>query len=266
MFILLIVVLAGVVHAQTNNNTGPGCADTDESAKDPFAQQGSVKYGITTQQDTCLTGQEGVSINNSKWLKEYYCSGEPAKRESKVIDCTREKYIGCVNGACKSGTGANVTGSQKTSTPVKTCGDKILAKDKGEECDPPGNICFGKTSKQYGQCGPDCKCKIASAAEKPVAACGDDVKDEGEDCEKDSECQANFVCSSCKCVKQLTPEEIEAMKGKPILAPSTSENETATPVLDLTPKNFTESAGVKATSSIAGFFRSVFGWIATIFS
>src|SRR3989344_4834362 len=262
MVLVALVILAVVVHAQSNGSVT--CTDTDggNSGDEALLKRGDVKYGITTQTDVCLTSQEGVSTNSSKWLKEYFCSENPVQRQSKAYDCTREGFIGCENGACRatSSSGTNVTAKPKT--PVNACGDKRVAKDKGEECDPPGDICFGKTSKQYGQCGADCKCKFAAAAEKPKAECGDEVKDEGEDCEKDAECPTNHLCSSCKCVKQLTPEEIEAMKTKPSPAVSApGENTTPAPV-DLTPKNFTESTSMKATSGVANFFKSIFSWIA----
>lgn len=270
LVLLAVLVFSIAVFAQSNGSVS--CTDTDSGAgDDAYTKRGDVKYGITTQTDTCLTSENGVSTNSSKWLKEYYCSGSPMQRQSKVVDCSREGFIACENGACKSSavTGPNGT-VVKPKPMMPTCGDERLDKTKGEECDPPGDICFGKTSKQYGQCTSACKCKIAQSAEKAVAACGDDVKDEGEECEKDTECPANNVCSSCKCVKQLTPEEIEAMKTKPApTTPSTSAGNASEPEpapIDLTPKNFSESPSMKATSGIAGFFKSIFSWIGAIFS
>ena len=163
IFILLFFVLAAAVYAQE-----PGCSDTD-GGKDESAlgRRGDVKYGITTQTDVCLTSEEGVSINKSKWVKEYYCDGSPLKRESRVFDCTREGFSGCENGACVSSggtSGGNTTSVPRPVVQVNACGNKQLEKDKGEECDPPDSICFGKTSKQYGQCGLNCKCKITCAS------------------------------------------------------------------------------------------------------
>jgi len=276
VFIALVILFSLTSVAYAANDTGlPSCTDTDGGASgdDAYTKRGDVKYGLTTQTDICLTSESGVSTNSSKWLKEYYCTGSPLQRQSKVIDCTREGFLGCENGACKSskttsGSGSNITVTRPRA-PVVTCGDERTDKTKGEECDPPNSICFGKTSKQYGQCQSNCKCKLAESAEKPVAVCGDDAKDEGEECEKDTDCVTNSVCSSCKCVKQLTPEEIEAMRGNKTPALITSEVGNTTPEpapINLTVKNFTESAGIKATSGIAGFFKNVFSWIAAVFS
>ncbi len=262
-----LLLLAVFVFAQ-----GPECSDTDGGKdENALSRRGDVRYGITTQTDVCLTSREGVSVNKSNWLKEYFCEGNPLQRQSRVFDCTREGFIGCENGACISiggSGGANVTVVPKPVVPVNACGNERLEKDKGEECDPPGAICFGKTSKQYGQCESNCKCKIAQSAEKAASECGDGSREYNEVCEEDADCPANHVCSSCNCVKQLTPEEIAAMGGTPAETPKADEPQTNNdkPAIDMTPKNFSESPAIKATSGIAGFFRKVFGWLGSIFS
>lgn len=270
IFVLLLLVLAAIAYAQVAD-----CTDTDSGYdQEALGKRGDVKYGITTQTDICLTSENGVSVNKSRWVKEYYCAGSPLKRESKVVDCTREGFSGCENGACVSAlssTGANAAVVPRSAEPVVVCGNKKLEKDKGEECDPPGSICFGKTSKQYGQCESNCKCRIAQSAEKAASECGDGVKDFSEDCEDDKECPANHVCSSCKCVKELTPEEIAAMGGSAeiadeVLSDDKQEQNVTTQKIDFTPKNFSENPAIKATSGITNFFKKIFGWLGTIFS
>jgi predicted small secreted protein len=270
LMVLVFLVLASTAYAQVQ------CTDTDGGGKDSndaaLKVKGTAKVGVTPKVDVCLTSEEGVSINESHYLKEYYC-GADKQVKFEVYDCTREGYSGCRDGACygaSSGSTSN-TSSSSSSSSSSSCGNEILEKAKGEQCDPPGSICFGKTTAQYGQCMNDCTCKISGAAEPVKAVCGDDTVDSGEDCEKDADCGAGFVCSSCSCVKQLTKEEIEAMKkgekpvikDEPKVEPKVDDSKG---VIDTTPKNFSDTGTLKATSSVAGFFKAIFGWIGSLFS
>jgi hypothetical protein len=109
---------------------------------------------------------------------------------------------------------------------------------------------------------------LKSKEEQPPV-CGDGYKHGVEDCEADDDCSSSYVCSSCKCVKQLTAEEIEAMKKGAVVVKEEPKEEVETkelPGVDLTPKNFSEEPGMKTTSSIANFFKKIFGWIGSLFS
>jgi hypothetical protein len=275
----LILVLSIAAHAATPLNESL-CTDTDgggvHKSDAALKTKGEVKYGITGQTDTCLTSENGVSTNSSKWLKEYFCRDD--KRESQAYDCTRLGFTGCENGECK-GASSGSTSNQTTQTTVQSaCGNKIIEKTKGEECDPPDHICFGATKDQYGLCDANCKCKVsgaAQAAHQPV--CGDGARDVGEDCEADDECHSGYVCSSCKCVKELTQEEIDAMKSGAANKKDEAKSETQKEIdekykspetheVDLSVKNFSEEPGIKATSGIASFFKHIFGWIGALFS
>lgn len=272
---LLIIVLIALA-AVSVFAADPLCKDFDNggarSSDDALKTKEKVEYGITDAVDTCLTAEEGVSTNSGRWLKEYYCGDD--QRRYEVYDCIKLGYEGCENGACKGKAGSNGTTSTSTPKPVVSCGNKIVEKDKGENCDPPGSICFGKSTAEYGTCQNNCQCKIAAAA-KQAAKCGDDYLDEGEDCEKDADCTSGEVCSSCNCVKKLTPEEIaqltskderpkEEVKKEEKEAPVIEKEEA--PQVDLEGKNFSEDPGIQATSGIANFFRKVFGWLAGLFS
>lgn len=270
IFILAIVVLALSASAATL------CTDTDGGggkSKDAALKVfGEVKYGITEMSDTCLTSMDGVSTNKSKYLKEYFCDLDT--RKSEVYDCIKLGFSGCENGECKGSSSGSTSNQTQQAVPEQYCGNKILEKAKGEECDPPNAICFGATRDQYGICGADCKCKVSGAAKAAhVPVCGDDIMEGTEECEKDSECPSDYVCSSCKCVKQLTQAEIEAMKkGASEVKTSTSKEidekykAPETHEVDLSVKNFSEEPGMKATSGIASFFKSIFGWIGKLFS
>lgn len=278
----LLVVLSTAVAAENLTAT---CSDTDKGGSKgtdaALKEKGEVKYGLTTQVDTCLTSDNGVSTNESMFLKEYFCQDN--QRKSDVYDCDKRGYEKCKNGECVGGSSSSSsTGTNATPAPVSSCGNKIREKDKGEECDPPNSVCFGKSSAEYGTCQADCTCKISEAALKNMreqpAVCGDGFKHPDEDCEDDSDCTiASFICSSCKCVKELTPEEIEAMKEAALAKKEEKKEEVAKEIeekykapelseVDLTAKNFTEEPGMKATSGIANFFKKIFGWLASIFS
>ena len=259
--LVALVILSVVVHASANETL---CSDTDGgggSNNDASAirTKGSVKYGLSTMVDTCITSKEGVSTNASQYLKEYFCKND--QRDSVVYDCVRLGFPGCGDGECTSTGLGNIT--LPSPPPVKVCGNHIVDKNMSEECDPPDKICFASDGR-YGVCDANCKCKLSAASKATrVAVCGDGAKDEGEECEKDADClTADYVCSSCKCVKQLTPEEIEAMKASKGVKPSEKGGEEVKtpglPEVDLTAKNFTEEPGIKATSGIANFFMKIY--------
>lgn len=268
ILVLLLTLSIGVSAANCTDSDNGGARATDDVA---LKTKGDVKYGITTLFDTCITAEEdGVSTNSSKYLKEYLCTG--SQRYSEIYDCVKIGYTGCVNGACV----ASGNGSAPVQQTVPACGNKILEKVKGEECDPPNKICFGKTTAEYGTCDANCKCKLASGVQRSPDVCGDGTKDASEDCEKDADCPSDHVCSSCKCVKKLTPEEIEAMKKNATAEKEEDVKDIAkeidekykTPELsevNLSSTNFSDQAGIKATSGVANFFKKIFGWIAALF-
>jgi hypothetical protein len=277
--LLLIVLLSSVVLAQECTDTDGGGAKGSDAA---LMTKGEVKYGLTTQVDTCLTSEDGVSTASGIWLKEYYCSSN--QRMSHEYDCVKYGYDKCQDGECVGGSSSS-SSSGTNATPVPQpknyCGNKIREKDKGEECDPPNSICFGKSTQEYGTCQADCTCKIAQAALENIRdippECGDGYKHPDEDCEEDADCSSGHVCSSCKCVKELTPEEIEAMKQaalakkeqkKEDIAEQIDEEFKAPPLpeVDLTAKNFSDEPAIKATSGFANFFKKIFAWLAGIFS
>ena len=267
--ILLVAILSVSAYAALCTDTDNGGSKTNDEA---LKVLGEVKYGIQKEKDVCLTSEDGVSTNKSKYLKEFFCSPED-KRESKVYDCVKLGFEGCENGICKG----QVSAAQQQQQ-VNPCGNKILEKDKGEECDPPNSICFGKTTAEYGICESNCKCRISTAAkanlENLPAFCGDSIKHKDEECEEDKDCPTSYVCSSCKCVKMLTQAEIEAMKqaaqqektGEVSKEIDEKYKTPELPKVNLTGENFNETAGLKATSGIANFFRKIFGWIAALFS
>jgi len=280
LFVLLSVAVAAADDLCVDSDNG-GADDSDTALE----VKGNVKYGITTKVDTCLSSQNGVSTNSGTWLLEYYCEND--ERKSETYNCVNLGYLSCYGGKCNGTSSVNTSGQSQQTQQQDHCGDGIVQKDKGEECEKPGDICFGDSTAEYGQCQSDCTCKIAEAAKKVAKEapqiCGDGTLHPDEDCEEDSDCEDNYVCSSCSCVKQLSKEEIEALKSKSKTADDEKDDETAKkddvakeieekykvdepPKVNLTAKNFSEDAGIKTTSSIATFFTKIFGWITALFS
>ncbi len=288
IIVALLVVFSTIVTAE--NQTGPNiCTDTDnggaKASDAALKTKGEVKYGLTSQSDVCLTAEDGVSTASGVWLKEYYCSS--GQRQSHVYDCVRLGFNNCQDGECKGGSSGttsnqtNQTAQQQQQTSVSACGNKILEKAKGEQCDPPNSICFGKSSQEYGTCQADCTCRISQAALKNIRdlppTCGDAYKHPDEDCEADTDCPADYLCSSCKCVKELSPADIEAMRQAALVKTGEKKEEISEKIdeefkapelseVDLSAKNFSEDPGIKATSGIANFFKGIFNWLAGIFS
>lgn len=274
--IIAALVVFSALLVVADNDSSALCTDSDgggeRSADTALTVAGEVKYGITPMADTCITRENGISTGESAWLREYYCRDD--QRESEEYDCVALGYDKCVDGACVGNT--TQAQQQQQVQEEEHCGNKILEKDEGEECDPPGSICFGKTSAEYGQCNNNCQCEIAASAERAPDVCGDGVVDEGEQCEEDADCEENYVCSSCSCVKQLTEEEIEQMKGEAKEKEEAEDEglkreidekyrDVEPPEVNVSAKNFSDDPGIKATSGIAKFFKKVFAWFAGLF-
>ncbi len=147
LILIMVLFLAATATAQL-------CEETDNGID--YDNKGSVKYGVTTLEDTCILSKHTeMSVEESVWLKEYYCDND--QRKSDTIDCTREGYLKCALGVC---TGKeNVTAQKEAEQAAQPkCGNDVVDSDLGEECDPPGKICFADGG--YGQCDEYCKCPL----------------------------------------------------------------------------------------------------------
>lgn len=258
------------------------CTDGDNPSKgskvsDFILENASrVYYGITPKDDVCVTAPEGVSAAESLFLREYYCTtGNDTLRKYEDIDCTKHGYTGCKAGSCygkKSSSSSNTT-----SAPVSDCGNKIVEKAKGEQCDPPGDICFG-SGGAYGQCTSSCLCELASSFKNK---CGNGVLESGEVCESDADC-ASGKCVSCACtgsvatsnattsttttntsVETVVPEPEPVVENKSDVV---SLNESFVQVEEIAVENFSDSAGIKATGALSRFFTGLWSWFAGLFS
>ncbi|OYT31818.1 hypothetical protein B6U93_02920 [Candidatus Woesearchaeota archaeon ex4484_78] len=86
--------------------------------------------------------------------------------------------------------------------------------EAGEECDPPGTFCLYEDpvtkATLKGKCGPDCKCIW------PKPKCGNQVKENREQCEVAEHCGTGYECINCKCVKEEKKETKLAEKEQPV--------------------------------------------------
>jgi hypothetical protein len=106
-----------------------------------------------------------------------------------------ETHTECSNAQCKIVTGSGQNECQ-TDADCKLvartlCGNNL--REGNEECDGKDNaLCQGAA------CTPNCVCELDVAP-----YCGDGSLDKGEECEYDNQCNSGFLCTSCKCIKQL---------------------------------------------------------------
>jgi hypothetical protein len=282
----ITLVLAGSVFADLCSDTDDGPTNPSSPPDDVLSTKGSVKYGITTLYDTCLTGKEGISADEGVWLREYYCAND--QRTYKEYDCTAYGFQGCAYGACTNKTSQSQPQDQNQTTQA-FCGDKYVDKTIGEECDPPNSICFGKDVSEYGQCDSNCKCQLAHHSETQ-SVCGDGTLDPGEECEFDSDCETGKICDLCVCIippsQNVTNQTTQNVTNQtepavPTNATNMATNETAAnETVNETNKtaipefeapeignvtDFSEEPGIKVTSGVARFFLDIWNWFVGLF-
>jgi hypothetical protein len=157
------------------------CKDLDEepNIEDSLDTAAKVEYGITPKTDECVSGKDGYHKDPSSWVREYYCAettiGEGQKAVQRVykdFDCTRFGYDKCEGGKCM---GKPEAAAKPRAPEQPRCGDKILQSERGEQCEPPDDICY--VNEQIGICTrPDkvtnlggCQCKLYKPGAAPEA-------------------------------------------------------------------------------------------------
>jgi len=76
---------------------------------------------------------------------------------------------------------------------VAQCGDRIITDP--EVCDPPGSLCADPYFKKSGVCSENCASCL-------LPTCGNNLLEQGEDCESSADCDEGYGCSACSCVEQ----------------------------------------------------------------
>ncbi len=235
VFIACFVLLSGIAFADSL------CTDTDD-ARD-YDRKGSVKYGITSEEDRCVLGPKAdVRTETSMYLKEYFCADD--KRNSDIVDCSREGYERCYQGACVGGKkGASTSNGTNYTLPpeLPQCGDKKV-NSIGEQCDPPGKICYTETF-DIGLCSAKCQCDVKLKAEGGVVNKTENATT--------SAANETTPAANLTLPKETPKTEVpaETPKEEPKIEP---EDIAAVPV--------------KEEAEPKGFFSAIWSWIKGIFS
>jgi len=270
------------------------CYDSDDGPKNLntparyLGIDGFVTKGNTTYYDSCVTRNNGVEINSSNWVREYYCDNDEVKYRDYF--CPTYYYVECLTvhkaAACddysgpsdynetsvnasstnnttnttnssnnSSGSSESNNSSNATITP-DTCGnDKV---DLGEDCDPPGKNCY-TSAFQEGICDFSCLCD-SSMTRDMFNRLNQTINEDKEEQDEDN--------SSVIAFSMNNSEESDVNSG----ANAFSENKTpeitgafvADPIDDLIkeakkpPENFEDSWGIKFTSAVTSVV--MLGW------
>ncbi len=218
----------------TDSDVGP--EDGRNPTEEVLTTKGSTKYGIRTSKDICVKGTEtDMYMEESPYLKEFYCDDND-QREFVIFYCGDYGYEKCVDGAC-IGTGTGTKPNQYAQRVIADCGNKIREKDLGEECDPPGSVCWDKDN--YGMCQPDCSCKWHNPKTPEETEEELDEFDEEEQDELDEEDEEELES------KDEEEDEEEEYLGER--------------------KDFENEPGIQVTKGIAGFFRGIWDWFIGLF-
>lgn len=184
--LLVYILLAGMIAVSANAT----CYDSDGGPKniaEParyIGIDGFVSDGNQTYYDTCISRKGGSEVDDSLWIREYYCDSNGNVAYEDYF-CPSHYYVECLKihkaAACDDYSGpsdynetslsqanttsANTTNSataannQVNATAVSVnCGNQKV--DLGEECDPPGKACYTKAFTS-GVCDFNCFCDPA---------------------------------------------------------------------------------------------------------
>jgi hypothetical protein len=256
--IMFLTVILLTVYAITVAAAGTTCTDPDEKPdpEDSIHDISTVKYGLSEKTDECVSGRDGYHLDPSTWVREYYCTEVQATGEStgKIIqrkytdyDCVRYGYTKCDGGRCTGKAGSSSTSSTPKPTAKPQCGDKILQKDRGEQCEPPDSVCYvdkaiGVCTRPNAQGLGGCQCKVysGSAAEEtptPEETAEPTETEEPEETE--------------------TPEEIADKTEEP----TPTMTETREPL----PEDLDSSKGIGVTRAITNGVKKFFRWMGSWF-
>ncbi|MEM4263444.1 MAG: hypothetical protein QW666_00930 [Candidatus Woesearchaeota archaeon] len=238
ILMICLVLISGFSYAESL------CTDNDDG-KD-YDRKGSVKYGVTSEEDRCvLSPKADVRTETSLYLKEYYCSSDT--RQSIIIDCSREGYERCYQGACIGGTKGGSIGNTTNVTQVPSlpiCGDKKV-NQYAEQCDPPGKICYTENF-EIGICSATCQCDVKLKATGGLI-------NKTENATTNTTTQANATQP-----KEEPKTEVPAEKPKEESKEEIKEEPKEEPKEAIAP--------IKEAAKPKGFFAMIWHWIKGLFS
>lgn len=224
------------------------CSDPDESGdpEDSIGDIATVKYGLTDKTDECVSGKDGYRIETGNWVREYYCANVSGvvQRTSKEFDCLRYGYTKCESGRCTGKDGSSTSSTPKPAAKPQ-CGDRILQKDRGEQCEPPDAVCYlgtsiGVCTRANAQGLGGCQCKLYSGSTAEETPTPEETV-------------------SPTPAKNETPEVTEAPEKTEEPAPTVTE--TREPL----PEDLAQSNGIGVTRAITNSVKQFFRWMGSWF-
>ncbi|MBW3001901.1 hypothetical protein KY338_01930 [Candidatus Woesearchaeota archaeon] len=262
----IITILLAVFASAACYDSDDGPQNLDTPAR-YLGMDGFVTVGNTTYYDSCVNRQGGNEVNDSNWIREYYCddNGDVAYED---YFCPSYYYVECLTfhkaAACDDYSGpsdynetnasssANTTNATNTTannqtntttTPVN-CGDNKV--EFGEECDPPGKNCYTKAATK-GVCDFNCACDPALTPELFKSL------NRTLNQEKDTEVTSSVNFEIENITQETVVEEVKEVKNT---TPAITGGITIDPINDLIKEakqpgeDFSDSFGIKITSAI----------------
>jgi hypothetical protein len=261
-FVLTIILVSSAYAACYDSDDGP--KNLDQPAR-YIGTDGFVTEGNTTYYDTCVNREGGNEVNDSNWVREYYCDHN-GNMDYEDYFCPSYHYVECLtfhkSAACDDYSGpsdynetntstttttnttntTNTTTTQNTTTTITTpenCGDGKVNLD--EECDPPGKECYTK-SFLSGVCNFNCVCDSSLTM---------DLFKKLNNTLKQEETEENKSASITFEVNDTEPEVVENISAPEITgAVSTDHIDDLIKTAREPPEDFSDSFGIKITSAI----------------
>jgi hypothetical protein len=277
LYSMMAILLLSLAHADCyDSDDGPKNLDTPARY---LGIDGFVTEGNNTYYDVCVTRNNGVEINSSNWVREYYCDNN--QMESRDYFCPTYYYTECLTvhkaAACDdyrgpsdyNETSANTTSTTNTTNTTTTttqtntasntttsinCGDKKV--ELGEKCDPPGKNCY-TDAFQEGICDFSCSCD-SSMTRDMFNRLNQTLTEEKEEETNDSSI-ITFTVNDTKddTTKIISKNSTPQITGALVLDPIDDLIKKAKEP----PKDFSDSFGIKITSAVTTAVMSIWNLI-----
>ncbi len=242
------------------------CNDLDEQPdiEDTLDTAAKVEYGITPETDKCVHGKDSYSQDPGPWVREFFCETVSGceggqmivKRTYEDFECARYGFEKCEGGRCVGGK-ATPSATKKPASAQPICGDKTVQSERGEQCDPPDDICYldvdGKS--KIGVCTrPDPVTKIGGCACKLYQASGTATPEQPEEKKEEA--------------PPVTPPAEEPEQPPETQPPAPEEKAVEPPPAEREPlptEKMEEPQGVGVTRAITNTVKRFFSWIGSWF-
>lgn len=270
------------------------CFDSDDGPKNLntparyLGIDGFVTKENTTYYDSCVTRNNGIEVNSSNWVREYYCDNDEVKFRDYF--CPTYYYVECLtvhkaaacddysgpsdynetsinasstnntssttNSSNNTNSSSNSNNSSNTAIIPDTCGNQKV--DLREDCDPPGKTCY-TSAFQEGICDFSCLCD-SSMTRDMFDRLNQTINQDAEEQDEDN---SSVIAFSINDTKENTADSSVKVFSEN-KTPEITGSFVADPINDLIkeakepPENFEDSWGIKITSAITSVV--MVGW------